>query len=194
MCGGEALHRELRRGIGGMRRIRSNRSPETVHAAGVDDVRLIRGTQHWQESPRVQIDTTPADIEGAFPFGPLVDDYASTPADTGVVEQQMNAIGRVLDRNFVTETQHVGFIGDVGDVRRDALTLRQARHLTQTLGFRHATRGNIAHRDGAALGYKLTHKLSAHPRAAAGDHGDPAGKVFHWFSLPRDRRRCADIA
>jgi hypothetical protein len=145
-------------------------------------VRLVRGAQHWQEGARVQIDATPADVEGAFPFRALVDDHASTPADTGVVEQQVNAIGRVLDRNLVTEPQHVGFIGDVGDVRCDAQSLWQADGLAQMLGFRHAAGGHIAHRDGTALGHQLTDELAAHSRAAAGHHGDPAGEVFHWLS------------
>jgi len=47
------------------------------------------------------------------------------------------------------------------------------------LGFRHAAGGHIAHSDGAALGHQLTNELSTHARAAAGHHGDPAGKVFH---------------
>ena len=162
-----------------MRRVGSDRGPETVHAAGVDDVRLIRGAQHWQEGAGVQVDTTPADVEGTFPFGPLVDDHASAAADTGVVEQQVDAIGGVLGSNLVTEPQHVGFIGDVGDVRRDTQTLWQAGRLAQALGFRHAAGGHIAHRDGAALGHQLTHEFAAHARAAAGHHGDPAGKVFH---------------
>ena len=179
---GEALHRELRRGIGGMRHVGSDRGPETVHAAGVDDVCLIRGAQHRQEGPRVQIDATPTDVEGAFPFRALADDHTPAATDTSVVEQQVNAIGSVLGRNLVTETKHVGFIGDVGDVRRDAQTLWQAGRLAQTLGFRHAAGGHIAHRDGAALGHQLTHEFAAHPRAAAGHHGDPAGEVFHWFS------------
>jgi hypothetical protein len=56
--GDQRLAGALRRGIRGMRRVGSNRGPETVHAACVDDVRLIRRAQHGQEGARVQIDST----------------------------------------------------------------------------------------------------------------------------------------
>jgi hypothetical protein len=45
-------------------------------------------------------------------FGPLSD-------RRHCVEQQVDAIGGVLGRNLVAEPQYVGFIRDIGDIRRD---------------------------------------------------------------------------
>src|SRR6185437_15539502 len=53
--------------------------------------------------------------------------------------------------------------------------------------------GYIAHRDGTALCRQLTHEFAAHPGAAAGYHGDPAGEVFHRFPPSRSHRRRIDL-
>ena len=45
--------------------------------------------------------------------------------------------------------------------------------------FVHRVRGDVAHRDIAALGDQLTREFAAHARAAPGDNGDLSGKILH---------------
>src|SRR5215218_239295 len=46
--------------VGGVRAQHADRSPESIHARGVDDVRLIRLHQHRQKSAHPEIDAAPA--------------------------------------------------------------------------------------------------------------------------------------
>ena len=61
----------------------------------------------------------------------------------------------------------------------DAQSLRQLFHLAQPFGFRHRLAGDVAHRDIAAFGNELTHKLAAHAGAASGDNRDSSGEILH---------------
>src|SRR6185437_3640413 len=65
---GEALHRELGGAVGGLRDVDADLRPETVDAAGIDDVTLVRLLQHRQEGAGAEIDAAPADVEGPLPL------------------------------------------------------------------------------------------------------------------------------
>jgi hypothetical protein len=114
----------------------------------------------------------------------IVGDHAAAATDAGIVEQQMDLVGVLLFGGFVAEALHLRLVGYVGDMGGDAEPLRQALRLTEPSGLRHRSSGDIAHRDITAFGHKLAHQLAAHARAAAGDDGDPAGKILHGVSLP----------
>src|ERR1700751_3486092 len=83
---GEAFHRELCRGIRGVRDARPNRRPETVDAACIDDVALLRLLQHRQEGPGAVVDPAPADIERLLPLLAAMGEHAAAATDTGIVE------------------------------------------------------------------------------------------------------------
>src|SRR5215469_8044742 len=87
---GEAFYRELCRRIGGMRNARPDRRPETVDAAGIDDVALLRFEQHRQEGAGAVVNPAPTDVEGPLPFLAAVRDHAAATADTGIVEEEMD--------------------------------------------------------------------------------------------------------
>src|SRR5271166_2790571 len=97
----EALHRELRRAIRGVRDARSNRRPEAVDAAGVDDVRPVCLLQHRQKAAGAKIDAAPADVEGPFPRLAAVGEHAAPATDAGIVEQQMDLVRCLLFRDLV---------------------------------------------------------------------------------------------
>src|SRR5205085_11796904 len=65
---GEALHRELRRRVGGVGDVRAQAGPEAVDAGGVDDVRLVGVQHHRQEGAHAEVNPAPADVEGALPL------------------------------------------------------------------------------------------------------------------------------
>src|SRR6516225_6457005 len=89
---GKTFYRELCGAIGRVRTVRSERGPEAVDAAGVDDVAFIRAPQQRQKSARAVIDAVPADAERLFPFGAVTIDKDSAAADPGIVEQKMDVI------------------------------------------------------------------------------------------------------
>jgi exodeoxyribonuclease-3 len=180
---GEALYREFRSTIGGVRYAEADGSPEPVDAGGVDDVALVGFHQHRQENAGAEIDPAPADVEGLFPLLPGVGEQAAAAANAGIVEQQMNPVGSLLLGEFVAKAQQLIFDGNVGDMGGDAQALRQFFHLAQPPGFRHSTCRDIAHRDVAALGDQLPRKLAAHARAASGDDSDLSGKILHGETL-----------
>ena len=95
---GEALHRELRRAVGGVRHARPERRPEAVDAAGVDDVRLRRPSAASAGTRACRVDAAPADVERPLPLLAAVGDHAAAAADAGVVEQQVDPVGAVLRR------------------------------------------------------------------------------------------------
>jgi len=64
-------------------------------------------------------------------------------------------------------------------MRGDTQALRQPFDLAKPLCLRHRIRGDVAHRDIAALGHQLAREFAAHPRAAAGDDSDLSGKILH---------------
>ena len=65
---GEALHGELRRAVGGVRDAGTERCPETVHAAGVDEVAVVAGDEQRDEGPCAVVDAAPADRERLVPL------------------------------------------------------------------------------------------------------------------------------
>src|ERR1035437_9294975 len=176
---GETLHGEFGGAVGGVRHAHSKRGPEPVDAGGIDDVALVGLYQHRQEGADAEIDPAPADVEGLFPLLPGVGEQAAAAADAGVVEQQMDLVGRLLLDDLIAEALELVLDRDVGDMGGDAQALRQFLDLAKPLGLRHRISGDIAHRDIAALGDQLTRELAPHARAAPGDNGDLSGKILH---------------
>ena len=160
-----------------------DRCPETVDAAGVDDVRLVGLLQHRQEGARAQIDAAPADVEGPLPRFAAVGEHAAAATDAGVVEQQMDPIGRLLLGHLVAKPLHLAFVRHVGDVDGDAQALRQSCGLAKPFGLGHRLREEIAHGDVTAFRGQLSHQLPAHAGAAAGHHRDLVGKLLHGLLL-----------
>src|SRR4030081_3231780 len=93
---GESLHGEFGRAVGGVRDAHADGGPETVDAAGVDDVTLSGLHQHRQKGADAEINPAPADVEGSFPLLPGVGEQAAAAPDAGIVEQQMDLVGRLL--------------------------------------------------------------------------------------------------
>jgi len=99
---------------------RSDRRPEAVRAAGVDDVALVGALQHRQEGAGAVIYATPADVECPFPLVAAVGDHAAAATDAGVVEQQMNLVRAVALCDLVAKSLHLRGVGHVGKVSGDA--------------------------------------------------------------------------
>ena len=76
---GETLYGKFCRGIGRLRQVRSDRGPEAVDAAGVDNVAFLGLQQQRQESARTVVDAAPADVEGPLPFLAAVGDRLPPP-------------------------------------------------------------------------------------------------------------------
>src|SRR5258705_499322 len=81
--------------------LRPGGPPEAVDAAGVDQVPLGALQQQGQEHARAVVHAEPADVEGPLPVGARVADEAAGSADAGVVEHQVDVIGRVLTHDGV---------------------------------------------------------------------------------------------
>ena len=175
---GEALHRELRRAVRRVRRAGPERRPETIHAARVDDVRRVRGDEHWQERAAPEVHAVPAHRERRVPLRAIFGDEAAATADASIVEQQVDVVGVMLVRHVVAEAQPLRLVRHVGDERRHEragrCTLdRDGLRLFERV-FRHVTRGDVA-----TLCRELAHQLPPHPRAAARHDGAPAHEVAH---------------
>ncbi len=91
----------------------------------------------------------------------------------------MDLVGLVLLRGLVAEALDLRVVGDIGDMRRDPQSLRQAFLPAQPLGFGQSRGRDIAGGDAEAFGHELAHQLASHARTAAGDDGDPACEVLH---------------
>ena len=176
---GKSLHREFGGAVGGVRHAHANRGPEPVDARCVDDVPLVGLHQQRQEGADAEIDAAPADVEGALPLLARIGEQAAATADAGVVEQQMDLVGRLLLGQFIAKTLELVLDRDVGDMRGDAQPLRQLLHLAQPLGLGHRLGRHVAHRDIAAFRDKLARQFAAHARAASGDDGSLSGKILH---------------
>jgi hypothetical protein len=137
-CLGEALHRELRRTVGGVRDTGPDRRPEAIDAAGIDYVALLGLLQHRQKGAGAVIDAAPADVERPFPFLGTMGDHAAAAAYARVVEQQVDLIGVVALGDLIAEAPHLRCVGDVGEVRGYAQALRQSRGLAETLRLGHS--------------------------------------------------------
>ena len=135
--------------------------------------------QHRQKGADAEINPAPADIESPLPLLAGVGEQASAAANAGVIEQQMNPVGRLLLGDFIAKPQQLVFDGDVGEMRGDAQALRQPFHLAKPLGLRHRVGGDVAHRNIAALGNQLARQLAAHACAAPGNDGNLSGKILH---------------
>ena len=93
---GKALHREFGGAIGGVRDAEADRRPKAVDARGVDDMALVGLHQQRQEGADAEIDAAPADVEGTLPLLAGIGEQAAAAADAGIVEQQMDPVGRLL--------------------------------------------------------------------------------------------------
>ena len=178
----EALHRELGGAVGGVRHVGTDGSPEAVDARCVDDMAAIGLEHHRQEGPCAVVDTEPADVEGPLPFAALVQEHAAAAADAGIVEQQVDLVGVLVARDLGRKALDVVLVGDIAEMGGDAEALRQGIDLAQALGFCHRRGRDVADRDVAAFGHQLAGELAAHARAAARDHGNPAGQILHVVS------------
>ncbi len=163
--------------------MRPERSPKAVDAARVDDVAFLGPDEHRQKGARVFIDTAPADIERAVPFVAAADDHAVAAADAGIVEEQMDLVGRVLRRDRVAKFFHLAAIRNIRLMRRDPQALRHARRIAEPLRFLHRRGRDIAHGDMTAFGCELADELAAHAGAAAGDDRNFPREIFHLSRL-----------
>ena len=147
---------------------------------------LIGLHQQRQEGADTEIDAAPADVEGALPLLARRGEQAAAAADAGIVEQQVDLVGRLLRDQFIAKALELILDRDVGDVGGDAQPLRQLFGLAEPLGLRHGVRRYIAHRDIAALGHELAREFAPHPRTASGDDGNLSSKILHRtsFSFP----------
>ena len=57
---------------------------------------LVGLQQHRQEGANPEIDPAPANAKGPFPLLTRVGEQAAAAANAGVVEQQMDLVGRLL--------------------------------------------------------------------------------------------------
>src|ERR1044072_7906520 len=162
----------------------TDRRPEAVDAGRVDDVALISLQQQRQEGADAEIDTAPADVEGALPLFARVGEQAAAAANAGIVEQQMDLVGRLLLDQVVAKTLEMRLYRAVGKVGGDALSLLHFFGLADFFGFAHSLRGDVAHRDIAAFGDELTRQFAAHARAASGDDGKFSGEILHGGTDP----------
>ena len=187
---GESLDREFGGTVAGMRCAGADRGPEPVDAAGIDDVALVGLHQHRQEGADAEINAAPTDVERPFPLLARAGEQAAATADTGVVEQKMDLVGRLLFRDFIAEALELVLDGDIGDMRGDAQALRQPFDLTKPFCFGHRVGRDVAHRDIAALGDELAREFATHARAAPGDDSDLSGKILHGGSLTFPLQLC----
>src|SRR5207302_168524 len=109
----ESLHRELGAAVGGVGNTGAERGPETVDAAGVDEVALFAGHQQRDEGATAVVDAAPNHAEGAVPLFPLTGEEAAATTDAGVVEEEVDVVCAVLSQNLVAEAADLGFVGDV---------------------------------------------------------------------------------
>src|SRR5882762_9978588 len=98
---------------------------------------LVSPKQQRQEGANAEIDAAPADVEGALPLLARIGEQAAAAADAGIVEQQMDLVGRLLLDQLVAKTLEMSLDRDVGDMRGDAKALRQLFCLAHALGFGH---------------------------------------------------------
>src|SRR5450755_2158718 len=93
-------HGEFGCAVSGLRHARTQRRPEAVHAAGVDQDAVAAGDQQRQEYPGAVIDAPPADGEHALPLLPAVAEQAAeeavAAADARVAEHQVDVRAGVL--------------------------------------------------------------------------------------------------
>src|SRR5260370_33931281 len=106
-------------------------------------------------------------------------EHAATAADTGIVEEEMDLVGAVTLGDLVAKSLDLRVVGHIGEMGRDAQSLRQPRRLAQPPGFRHPLLGDIAHRDIACLRGQLADELASHARATAADGRDPPREILH---------------
>ena len=104
---GESPDGELRCAVGGVRHVASERGPEAVDAAGVDDMSFLTCQQHGQESPAHEIDAVPTDVEGPLPLLLGTRDKAAATPNARIVEQQIDVCNAVLGFNFASEDVHL---------------------------------------------------------------------------------------
>src|SRR5690348_7361412 len=102
-----------------MRNARPDRRPETVDAAGVDDVALLRLLQHGQKKAGAVVDPAPADVERPFPLLAAMREHAAAAADTGIVEEEMDLVCAVTLGDLVAIPLDLRLVRHVGEMSRD---------------------------------------------------------------------------
>src|SRR5947207_1703738 len=90
---GAGCSRGSRRAVGGVRDAGTERRPEPVHTARVDDVRVVAGDDQIGEGAHAVVDAAPADGEGLVPRVAWTREEAVPATDAGVVEQQVDVVG-----------------------------------------------------------------------------------------------------
>src|SRR6185295_3246261 len=114
-------------------RAHADGGPEAVDAGCVDDMSLVRLHHQRQEGADAEINAAPADVEGALPLLERVGEQAAATADAGIVEQEMDLVGRLLLDQLIAKTLEMVLNRNVGDMRGDAQPLRQLFRLAQPL-------------------------------------------------------------
>ena len=80
--------------------------------------------QHRQECAGVVVDPEPADAERLVPLLARARQQAAATTDAGIVEQKVDLVGPLLFGHLVAKALDLIFDRHVGDVRRDAQSLR----------------------------------------------------------------------
>src|SRR5262249_53249893 len=134
------------------------------------------------------VDAVPAHVEGALPLGAVALAEAAAAADAGVVEEQVDVLGRVLLDAGVAERHHLTLVRHAADVSGHASAPAGAG-LGRLFRLRHVPGRSVADRDSTALGDELPGELASHTRAAAGYDGQLAPEVLHAATYAPGGRR-----
>ena len=116
---GEALHRELRRAVGGVRNAGAERAQNPFTLLVLTRWPSVLATSSGHERAAAVVDARPVDRERLVPLLAITGDEAAATADAGVVEQQIDVVGVVLFDDRIVESLHRVFVGHVADVGRD---------------------------------------------------------------------------
>ena len=87
---------------------------EVLNQAG-----LVARHQQGNEGPGAVVHAIPADAENPLPLLPVTVDECDGAADTGIVEQQVDALCFVLLHHRIAECEHLGLVCDIALVRGD---------------------------------------------------------------------------
>jgi hypothetical protein len=139
---------------------------------------------------RVEVNPIPANAECSIPLFAAAFHQAPAAGNAGVVDQQVNASGVVLGRDFVPEAEDLRFIGHVHQMRRDARSKRPRLELAESLRLGHAIHGQIANCNVAAFAGELPGEFAPYPAASAGHNCNPAGQVLHFARWPSSENDC----
>src|SRR5262249_21312343 len=106
-CFREPLDGKFGRTVGRVRHARSQRSPEAIYAARVDDAGFAGVYEQWQEGSRAKINPAPADVEGPIPLGAAIGEQAAAAPDAGIIEEQVHFVRLEMLGDLVFEAQYL---------------------------------------------------------------------------------------